>query len=149
MKIKIDEIDLGDYFCGIKYFTTEIVKVEQPTQHVIELALNGLQNETDNRTRTVEIFRLPDKTSKVNVYCMQIQGEMGRCIVAVSHDNDYILVPDFNKLDSAREDAMYVIGEPWPSALVCTDFNLLLEVALEFGLKGKIAYPDIWDQMPS
>lgn len=137
-------LNLETYFCGLKYFEGINHKVAYPTADQVEHAIDQLQYEIDDTTRTVEIWRMPTPDNLTNQFCMQFQGECDKFIISLSKNYEIFAEPNFDLYLGERGETD-VIGNYWPSRLVCTDIAMVKNIAVDFALRGKLAYPDIWE----
>lgn len=140
----VNALNLAGWFCGLSYFEESKQKIANPTADQIDHALDRLQQQLDRVTRTVELWRMPVSSSLTDQFCLQIQGERNRFLISLSRDFEMFATPDFDIVSGDRGQ-LSVIGNLWPSRLVCTDYKICLEIALQFGLNGKIARPEIWE----
>ena len=138
------DLNLDTYFVGLKYFEKIRKKVDHPSATQIAHALDRLQQDIDNVTRTVEVWRMPTSESLTNQFCMQLQGEQGKFIISLAKDYEMFATPNFDMNLGARG-TISVIGNMWASSYVCTNFEMAKEIAIEFALKGTLAYPEIWE----
>jgi phosphoribosylanthranilate isomerase len=142
--VNMTSLNLGAYFVGLTYFEQESRKIDQPSAEQVVHAVDQLQKELDVTTRTVSIWRMPNADSLVDQFCMQIQGEKDKFTISVIKDDELFAIPDFN-LSLGERGEIEVIGNTWPSRLVCTNFEMVKNIATTFVLNGTLAYPEIWE----
>ena len=136
---------LDHYFCGMTFFEDHSTKkIPNPSAASVEHALQQLLNEIDVVTRTVEICRMPERSSISSQYCMQFQGDRNGIVVSLGKDSEVFAAPNFDALFGQRGQ-IAVVGNYWPSRLVCTDCDVIEEIAIQFALKGQLARPEIWE----
>lgn len=87
---------------------------------------------------------MPTSESLTNQFCMQLQGEPGKFVITLGKDYEIFATPNFDMNLGARGEVS-VIGDWWASEYVYTNFEMAKEIAIEFALKGTLAYPEIWE----
>lgn len=137
------DIDLSKYTCILRYFDGGRQLIVNPDCDQIVHALNQLENEIDDVTRTVALWRMPEENSEVDRFFMQFQGEKGKLLIGLMKDEKMFATPSFDALLGERG-IIDVIGDEWNSDRICTDYSVATAIALSFGVDGKLAFPGIW-----
>ncbi len=140
-----NEIDFANLSSKMRYYNNGKKKeIVSPSAYDLFKVLNLLQSNPEKIGYTVDLFRYDSSLlESAGEYCLEIQGEESKFIVTLSKGNDRFASPNFDVILGGRG-IIEVIGNEWASSRICTNFSIVLDIAKEFCLRGKLAYPEVW-----